>query len=72
MKIRIGLGSCGIAGALKVMEALQEELNNHNLDIEIQQTGCIGMCHNEPLLDIIDDNGKLILTVKLKKKISKP
>jgi NADH-quinone oxidoreductase subunit F len=69
MKIRIGLGSCSIAaGALKVMEALQEELNNHNLDIEIQQTGCIGMCHNEPLLDIIDDNGQTYTYGKIKEK----
>lgn len=69
MKIRIGLGSCGIAaGALKVMEALKAELDSHNLKIEIQQTGCIGMCHNEPLLDIIDDNGQTFTYGKITEK----
>lgn len=69
MKIRIGLGSCGIAaGALKIMETLKTELDNHNLDIEIQQTGCIGMCHNEPLVDIIDDNGQTFTYGKITEK----
>ncbi|MDD3899488.1 MAG: SLBB domain-containing protein, partial [Syntrophomonadaceae bacterium] len=69
MKIRIGLGSCGIAaGALKVMEALKTELSSHNLQIEIQQTGCIGMCHNEPLVDIIDDNGQIFTYGKIDEK----
>jgi NADH-quinone oxidoreductase subunit F len=59
MKIRVGLGSCGIAaGALQVMDNLKAELASRGLTIEIQQTGCVGMCHNEPLLDIIQDNGK--------------
>lgn len=60
MKIRVGLGSCGIAaGALKVIDSLQAELKNRNLAIEIQQTGCVGMCHNEPLVDIIGDEGQV-------------
>jgi NADH-quinone oxidoreductase subunit F len=60
MKIRVGLGSCGIAaGALQVMDSLKAELKSRELNIEIQQTGCIGMCHNEPLIDVIEDNGKI-------------
>lgn len=59
MKIRIGLGSCGIAaGAKKVKQAVEQEIAAAGLDLTVQQTGCIGMCYNEPLLDIIDDNGK--------------
>ena len=55
MKIRVGLGSCGIAaGGKKVMEKLKEELANHNLNLEVVATGCIGMCFYEPLIDIID------------------
>lgn len=60
MRIRIGLGSCGIAaGGLKVLDAVKQELKERNLDIEVRQTGCIGMCHNEPLLDVIQDDGKV-------------
>lgn len=69
MKIRIGLGSCGIAaGALKTMESLKAELASHNLSVEIQQTGCIGMCHNEPLVDIIDNQGQIFTYGKVNEK----
>lgn len=55
MKIKVGLGSCGIAaGGRKIMEELQEQLKNHDLKIDVEATGCIGMCFYEPLIDIID------------------
>jgi NADH-quinone oxidoreductase subunit F len=60
MKIRIGLGSCGIAaGALKVKESVEAEIQERKLEIEVQSTGCIGMCHAEPLLDVIDEQNKV-------------
>lgn len=60
MKIRIGFGSCGIAaGALDVMESVEKEISERGLHLDVQITGCIGMCHNEPLLDVIDDCGKV-------------
>ncbi|MGS0764732.1 NADH-ubiquinone oxidoreductase-F iron-sulfur binding region domain-containing protein [Syntrophomonas curvata] len=69
MKIRVGLGSCGIAaGALKTLESLKAELARHNLSADIQQTGCIGMCHNEPLVDIIDDQGQIFTYGKVDEK----
>lgn len=58
MRIRIGLGSCGIAaGALRIFDAAKDEIAARGLEVELQQTGCIGMCHNEPLLDVIEDSG---------------
>lgn len=58
MRVRIGLGSCGIAaGALEVWDALQKLMECSGLQIEAQQTGCNGMCYQEPLVDIIEDNG---------------
>lgn len=60
MIIRIGLGSCGIAaGALKVKEVVEAEIQKRCLDIEVKDTGCIGMCHAEPLLDLIDDQERV-------------
>ena len=51
--IILGMGTCGIAaGANEVEEAVKSELKKHKLDAEIISVGCIGMCHNEPLLDI--------------------
>ncbi len=58
MRIKIGLGSCGIAaGARKAEETLKNGISEHNLDIVLEQTGCIGMCFAEPLVEVIEDNG---------------
>lgn len=58
MRIRIGLGSCGIAaGAAKIFDTIKDEIAARGLDVDLQQTGCIGMCHHEPLLDVIEDDG---------------
>ena len=60
MRIRIGLGSCGIAaGGMKVWEAVKDEVEKRALKIDVQQTGCIGMCYQEPLLDVIEDGGEV-------------
>lgn len=54
-QIIIGMGTCGIAaGAREVMAAVLDELAKRNLhDVAVLQTGCIGMCQKEPLLDIV-------------------
>ncbi len=54
-RVIIGLGTCGIAaGGRKIMEAAMEEISKRGLkDVSIETTGCIGMCQNEPLMDIV-------------------
>ncbi|MGI6576023.1 MAG: (2Fe-2S) ferredoxin domain-containing protein [bacterium] len=53
IKIVVGMGTCGIAaGAREVMTALLEELRTRNIQATVTQTGCIGMCEREPLVDI--------------------
>lgn len=69
MKLIVGLGSCGIAaGANKVYNALLNEIDDKNLDIDLEITGCVGMCHLEPILDIYDNEGKLNRYVKVDEK----
>lgn len=55
IKIILGMGTCGIAaGAREVMAALMEEVNKRSLsNVTFQQTGCIGMCEKEVLVDIV-------------------
>lgn len=54
MKVLVGAGSCGFAaGAHKIMDEL-ESINDIQFDYEI--TGCIGMCHLEPILEVHDQN----------------
>ena len=54
-KIIVGMGTCGIAaGAREVMKAILEELSKrHLIDVQVQQTGCIGMCEKEVLVDVV-------------------
>lgn len=55
VKIILGMGTCGIAaGAREIMNAVLKELETRNLhNVAVETTGCIGMCQNEPLLDVI-------------------
>jgi NADP-reducing hydrogenase subunit HndB len=51
--ITIGMGTCGIAaGARETMHAVLEELRTRGIEAHVTTVGCIGMCANEPLVDI--------------------
>ena len=53
-KIMVGMASCGIAnGARDVWAAIQRKLEGDNIEADLVQTGCIGFCSNEVLVDII-------------------
>jgi len=57
--IKVGLASCGIAaGGRKVYDAFSTLILNKELDIELKQTGCIGMCYNEVLVEVSPPEGK--------------
>ena len=48
--IWVGTATCGVAaGALKVKEAFEKELQAKNLDARVLETGCMGHCYAEPL-----------------------
>lgn len=58
-EIRLGLGSCCIAkGSANVREALQQIVFELNLKVQIKRVGCVGMCHQTPLMEIVLPNGK--------------
>ncbi len=57
MKIRVGLGSCGIAASgNNIYDVFNSIINDKGLDVEIEPTGCIGMCFYEPIVDILEHN----------------
>ena len=64
----VGMGTCGIAaGAREVMSAILEELAARKLvDVQVRQTGCIGMCEKEVLVDVIRPNEPRITYGKVK------
>ncbi len=54
VKIVVGTATCGLAaGAQDVLDAIRDEVAKHNLSFVVAETGCIGWCSQEPLLDII-------------------
>lgn len=58
--IKVGMATCGIAaGARPVLDALLDEADKRQLhDVSISQTGCIGMCRLEPIVEIYKDGQK--------------
>jgi len=61
-QIIVGMGTCGIAaGADESLSAILSELAKHKLNANVTGVGCIGMCTQEPLVDIVEP-GKLRIT----------
>ncbi len=58
-EIVVGMGSCGIAaGARAVYDSLREIARTENLELKIGETGCIGACHREPIIEVRFDDGR--------------
>lgn len=66
-RIIVGMATCGIAaGARPVMSALLEKVQSENLsDVTVTQTGCIGMCRLEPIVEVLNPDGEKITYVKM-------
>jgi NADP-reducing hydrogenase subunit HndB len=49
------MGTCGIAaGARDTMKAILSQIEKDNLnDIVVTQTGCIGLCEREPIVQVV-------------------
>lgn len=67
--ITVHMGTCGIAaGSRDVMAALVAELGGRKIDnVTLRQSGCIGLCDQEPMLTLKDSSGREYLYVHLNK-----
>ena len=65
-RIVVGMATCGIAaGARPVMNKFLEEVQAKNLsNVMVTQTGCIGICRLEPIVEILE-GGKKTTYVKM-------
>lgn len=54
IRIVVGMATCGIAaGARPVLNAFVQEIEKRKLaDVTVTQTGCIGMCRLEPIVEV--------------------
>ncbi len=63
-RIAVGLGSCGIAsGAQALYDQLAERVDPQQ--VRLEKTGCIGMCHREPMLELYSPAGERFTYVHL-------
>lgn len=64
--IMVGAATCGrSAGALNVMKAVREETGMRNIDCNIREVGCIGLCYAEPVVYISNPGEPLVLYGKV-------
>jgi NADP-reducing hydrogenase subunit HndB len=67
VRVVVGMATCGIAaGARPVMTAFLEEAAKRNLEhVTVTQTGCIGMCRLEPIVEVFEPNKEKVTYVKM-------
>ena len=73
LSITVHMGTCGIAaGARDIMSALVSELGSRNVQtVTLRQSGCIGLCDQEPMLTLKDSSGREHLYVRLDRQKAK-
>ena len=66
-RVVVGLATCGIAsGARPVLNALAEEVRAKKLDnVVVTQTGCIGLCQYEPIVEVFAPGKEKVTYVKM-------
>ena len=67
IRVVVGMATCGIAaGARPVMNKFVEEVSKRNLNnVKVVQTGCIGMCRLEPIVEVVLPNGEKVTYIRV-------
>ena len=68
IQIIVGMGTCGIAAGAKVtLDAFLKALDEARLSdrVVVRQTGCMGLCHSEPTVEIISPGMPQVLYGKV-------
>ncbi len=67
IRVVVGMATCGIAaGARPVLKALTEEIEKRNIkNVAIAQTGCIGMCQYEPIIEVYEPGKEKVTYVQM-------
>lgn len=67
VRVVVGMATCGIAaGARPVLNTMMDEISKRGLkNVQIAQTGCIGVCRLEPIVEIYEPNQEKVTYVKM-------
>ncbi len=72
-EIRIGLGSCCVAsGSNAVRKAIENVIAENHINVTIKHVGCVGMCHQVPLVELAPINKEATLFAKVRPEDVKP
>ncbi|MBN1361447.1 MAG: NAD(P)H-dependent oxidoreductase subunit E [Sedimentisphaerales bacterium] len=72
-EIRVGLGSCCVArGSGRLHESLNKALVETGVRVPVKRVGCVGMCHQTPLLEIVTPSGESSLYARVEPEDAKP
>ncbi|KPK81693.1 MAG: NADH dehydrogenase [Bacteroides sp. SM23_62_1] len=65
-EIRIGLGSCCVAsGSDDIRQAVERTVFENGLEVQLKHVGCVGMCHQVPLVEILPEGKEPTLYAKV-------
>jgi NADP-reducing hydrogenase subunit HndB len=66
-RVVVGMATCGIAaGARPVLLSFVDEVKKRNLkDVIVSQTGCIGVCYLEPIVEVYKPGEEKVTYVKM-------
>ncbi len=66
-RIVVGMATCGIAaGARPVMQSFVDEVSKRNLqDVYVTQTGCVGLCKYEPIVEVYVAGQEKVTYIKM-------
>ena len=67
IRVMVGMATCGIAaGARPVLNAFVDEIAKRDVKgVSVQQTGCIGMCQYEPIVEVTEPGKEKVTYVKM-------
>ncbi len=66
-EIRIGLGSCCVAsGSDEIRDAVKDTIERKGINVKLKHVGCVGMCHQVPLVEIVPTDGEPTLYSRVK------
>jgi NADP-reducing hydrogenase subunit HndB len=66
-RVIVGMATCGIAsGARPVLTALSDAVQTKGLtNVAVTQTGCIGLCQYEPIVEVLEPGKDKVTYVKM-------
>ena len=66
-RVVVGMATCGIAsGAAPILEQIRKDVEAKGItDVEVSQTGCIGLCQYEPIVEVFEPGKEKVTYIKM-------